>query len=231
MVIKKKTLSMKTILISFLCTVSGLTSAQQTTPLKVLVLNEIGKPYEGDKIFFVGQTKKDSHSGITNAQGTFTIDLPTGQVYDIRIKSIGEEIEYNELEIPTLEEGQRFQDVVLTITYEAPKTFTLTSIQFETGKAELKKESYPILEDLLELMTLKPKMKIQISGHTDSDGDEAANLLLSQQRADAVKKYLVSKGISTTRISAIGYGETKPVADNSTTEGKAKNRRTEIKIL
>jgi outer membrane protein OmpA-like peptidoglycan-associated protein len=121
--------------------------------------------------------------------------------------------------------------VVLTITYEAPKTFTLNSIQFETGKADLKASSYTLLDDLVEIMTLKPTMKILIGGHTDSDGDDAANLVLSQKRADAVKNYLISKGINSKRIIAIGYGETKPVADNSTTEGKAKNRRTEIKIL
>ena len=205
--------------------------AQQTTPLKVLVLDQSGKPYEGDQIFFVGQTKKDTHKGVTDIKGQFTINLPTGQVYDIRIKSIGDEIEYNELEIPTLNEGESFEDVVLTITYEAPKTFTLNSIQFETGKAELKTSSYALLKDLVEIMTLKPSMKIMIGGHTDSDGDDATNLVLSQKRADAVKNYLIGKGIDAKRIIAIGYGETKPVADNATPEGKAKNRRTEVKVL
>jgi len=204
---------------------------QQTAPLKVLVLNEKGKPYEGDQILFVGQTKKDSHKGISNAKGEFTIHLPTGQVYDIRIKSIGDEIKYNELEIPTLNEGESFEEVVLTITYEAPKSFTLNSIQFETGKATLKASSYILLQDLVEMMKLKSTMKIMISGHTDSDGDDATNLVLSQKRADAVKQYLVSKGIDAKRIMALGYGETKPVADNSTPEGKAKNRRTEVDVL
>lgn len=222
---------MKIVLIIFSLLLVGLTFAQQTTPLKVLVLNEKGLPYEGDQIFFVGQTNKDSYKGITDSQGKFTIHLPTGQVYDIRIKSIGEEIEYNELEIPELEEGEEFQDVVLTITYEAPKSFTLNSIQFETGKAELKTSSYALLTDLVEIMKLKPSMKILIAGFTDSDGDDNANLVLSQKRADAVKKYLISKGISAQRVLALGYGETKPIADNSTEEGKAKNRRTEIKIL
>lgn len=222
---------MKTLFSILFTSVLLISNAQKTTPLKVLVLNEAGKPYQGDKIFFVGQTGKDTYSGISDPQGKFTIDLPVGQVYDIRIKSIGEEIEYNELAIPDLKEGESFENVVLTITYEAPKTYTLNSIQFETGKADLKKESYTILADLVEIMTLKPTMKIQISGHTDSDGDATDNLLLSQQRADAVKKYLIGKGISSSRLTAIGYGETKPIADNSTSEGKAKNRRTEIKVL
>ena len=154
---------------------------QQTTPLKVLVLDQKGKPYEGDQIFFVGQTKKDIHKGISDAKGQFTITLPTGQVYDIRIKSIGDEIKYNELEIPTLNEGESFEDVLLTITYEAPKSFTLNSIQFETGKSDLKASSYTLLQDLVEMMTLKPSMKIAIGGHTDSDGDDTANLVLSEE--------------------------------------------------
>ncbi len=206
-------------------------NAQQTTSLKVLVLDPEGKPYEGDKILFVGQSKHDTHSGVTDATGKFTINLPTGQVYDIRIKSIGEEMEYNELEIPTLNEGESFEDAVLTITYEAITNYTFSSLQFDTGKSSLKPESYPMLSNLVEIMILKPKMKIAVCGFTDSDGDAAANKILSQKRADAVRAYLASKGIDASRIIAIGYGEEKPVADNSTEEGKAKNRRTEIKVL
>lgn len=206
-------------------------NAQQTTPLRVLVLDPQGKPYEGDKILFVGQTKHDTHSGVSDAAGKFTINLPTGQVYDIRIKSIGEEMEYNELEIPTLNEGESFEDALLTITYEAITHYTFSSLQFETGKATLKPESYALLSNLIEVMSLKPKMKIAVCGFTDSDGDAAANTILSQKRADAVKAYLVSKGIAANRIVALGYGEEKPIADNATEEGKAKNRRTEIKVL
>ncbi len=74
-------------------------------------------------------------------------------------------------------------------------------------------------------------MKIKISGHTDTDGDEASNLVLSQQRADAVKNYLISKGIASNRLIAIGFGETKPIETNTTAEGKKANRRTEIQVL
>lgn len=223
---------MKTALFLFCTVITSVIFAQtQTTPVKVRVINEAGLPYEGDQILFVGQTRKDTHKGTTDAKGTFSIDLPTGQVYDIRIKSIGEELEYNELGIPTLNEGESFEDVVLTITYEAAKSYTLNSLQFESGKATLKPESYNLMDDLVEIMRLKPKMNIMVCGHTDSDGDDANNLVLSQNRADAVKKYLTSKGIAASRIKAVGYGETKPIADNSTESGKAQNRRTEIKVL
>jgi len=199
--------------------------------IDVTVLNFEGIPYSGDKVYFVGQQNHKSLSGITNSKGKFRINLPQGEIYDIKIKSIGDELEYNTLEIPQLEEGQYFDTLELTISYEAPKSYTLNSLNFETGKATIKQESYVLLDDIVELMKLKPDMKILIEGHTDSDGEDTANLILSDQRAKAVKAYLISKGINSNRISSIGYGETRPLADNSSAEGKAKNRRTEVRIL
>ncbi len=80
-------------------------------------------------------------------------------------------------------------------------------------------------------MKLKPSLVIEISGHTDNTGTTEINMKLSQDRADAVRNYLIRKGISAERVTAKGYGDTEPVADNSTDEGKAKNRRTEVRII
>jgi outer membrane protein OmpA-like peptidoglycan-associated protein len=88
-----------------------------------------------------------------------------------------------------------------------------------------------LLDKLLEIMLQKPAMKIEIGGHTDSDGDAVSNQLLSQQRADAVRDYLISRGVTASRITSRGFGETKPVADNGTAEGRQRNRRTEVSIL
>jgi outer membrane protein OmpA-like peptidoglycan-associated protein len=76
-----------------------------------------------------------------------------------------------------------------------------------------------------------PTLRVEIAGHTDSDGSELYNLRLSQARAQAVVDYLVSRGISPDRLVARGYGESRPVAPNDTPENKQKNRRTELKIL
>lgn len=213
------------------CSIMTIASAQQTAPVEVVVLNEAKKPYSGDKIFFVGQNKKKTYSGITNSKGRFLIDLPAGDVYDIKIMSIGDELEYNTLEIPALKPGEFFEKMELTIMYEAATTYNLSNLQFESGKSVIKPESYPLLTDLIEIMKLKGSMKIEIAGHTDSDGEADANQLLSKQRADAVKNHLISKGINAERIKTIGYGESRPIADNSTLQGKATNRRTEIRIL
>lgn len=106
----------------------------------------------------------------------------------------------------------------------------LENVFFETGSANLKAESQLELNKLAFILNAYPDAAIQLSGHTDNVGNPENNLLLSQNRATSVRDYLVSKGIESNRMTPIGYGDTKPVADNTTAEGKAKNRRTEFKL-
>jgi outer membrane protein OmpA-like peptidoglycan-associated protein len=84
---------------------------------------------------------------------------------------------------------------------------------------------------LVQLLKDNPSLKIQISGHTDNVGKPADNLALSNNRSKAVINYLIANGIIAQRLSAKGFGETQPVADNKTEEGRAKNRRTEVKVI
>jgi len=105
------------------------------------------------------------------------------------------------------------------------------AIYFDSGKDVIKAESQAKLDELLPILSKYPALKIRIEGHTDNVGDDANNLKLSQARVDAVKKYLVNKGVASGRMTAIGYGETKPIADNNTEEGKAKNRRVELTTM
>jgi outer membrane protein OmpA-like peptidoglycan-associated protein len=106
-----------------------------------------------------------------------------------------------------------------------------SNLQFEIGKAIIKSSSYESLDDLAELMKKKPSFKLKIDGHTDNTGSAALNKTLSLKRAQAAKTYLVNKGVETERITAKGYGKDKPVATNSTAEGRAKNRRVEFLIV
>jgi OOP family OmpA-OmpF porin len=99
------------------------------------------------------------------------------------------------------------------------------SIMFNTNSSELTKNSYPAIRELAYSLKTNPDMDIQIEGHTDDTGEPAYNLELSLERADAVKKVLLSQGIAENRIQVKGYGDTRPVADNMTEAGKAKNRR------
>lgn len=118
------------------------------------------------------------------------------------------------------------------IKEETIKVFekALTGITFETGKDIIRKSSFPILDDVVAIMKENTEYNIEINGHTDAVGDDAKNLDLSQRRADAVKKYIAGKGIDNARMTAKGFGETMPVADNNTAAGKAKNRRVEFKV-
>ena len=101
-------------------------------------------------------------------------------------------------------------------------------INFKTGSAKLTKSSYGTLDDIAELMLKIPEANLEVQGHTDNKGSAKKNLKLSQNRADAVVKYLNKKGVAKDRLRAVGYGSEKPIADNSDATGRAQNRRVEL---
>jgi outer membrane protein OmpA-like peptidoglycan-associated protein len=103
-------------------------------------------------------------------------------------------------------------------------------INFATGKATILKDSFPVLDDVAQVMRDYPAVKIEIGGHTDNVGDEMVNQRLSKARADAVFEYLLTKGIPANRMITVGYGETRPIDTNSTDAGKLANRRVEFVI-
>ncbi len=107
----------------------------------------------------------------------------------------------------------------------------LEPIQFDTAKSTIKAVSFPILDEVVALMNSRKELKVGVYGHTDSVGSDAMNLQLSKDRAASCVRYLVSKGIAAGQLQSEGFGETKPVATNETPEGRAKNRRTEFKVL
>lgn len=105
------------------------------------------------------------------------------------------------------------------------------NLEFETGKDVIKLESIPSLTELADVLVKKPEWKLQISGHTDNVGSAQSNLILSKKRSEAVKRFMISKGVSEERLSALYFGETVPIADNKTKEGRQKNRRVEMTIV
>lgn len=105
------------------------------------------------------------------------------------------------------------------------------TILFDTNKATFQQRTYPVLEAMVAILKEYPNSNFSIEGHTDSDGKDAANQTLSENRAAAVKNYLVEKGINSARLSSKGFGESMPVATNKTKAGKALNRRVEVKLV
>jgi OOP family OmpA-OmpF porin len=123
-----------------------------------------------------------------------------------------------------------------------PKKYTLVEVRreridikqqvhFATAKFRVLPDSFPLLNQVVQVLRDFEKMRISIEGHTDTVGTEAANMRLSQRRAEAVLDYLISKGISPERLEANGFGPTKPVSSNKTASGRARNRRTEFRIV
>ncbi len=136
------------------------------------------------------------------------------------------------------EEGHTFviNNLKVTATEEDLRTqlieegkFSTNAILFNSGSDKIKDSSFTILNQIFKVMN-ESDNSFTIIGHTDSDGDEDSNLSLSLKRAESVKKYLVSKGISASRLTTAGKGENEPVTDNSSAEGKAKNRRVEFQL-
>ncbi|NOZ86831.1 MAG: OmpA family protein [Deltaproteobacteria bacterium] len=104
-------------------------------------------------------------------------------------------------------------------------------IHFAVGKSRIMRDSFELLNQVADALKSSPSLKVRIEGHTDSDGPAAYNLRLSERRANAVRDYLVEKGIDPERLKAVGFGESQPIASNRTRKGKAMNRRVEFNII
>lgn len=105
------------------------------------------------------------------------------------------------------------------------------TILFDSAKSSFQKQTYPVLQAIVAILKEYPSAKFALEGHTDSDGKDQTNLLLSQSRAAAVRTFLIDNGIAADRLTSEGFGETKPVATNATKAGKAQNRRVEVKLV
>lgn len=113
-----------------------------------------------------------------------------------------------------------------TLRLQAPANIT-----FDTNRADVRPQFQPVLDQLAGSINQYPGTVVQIEGHTDSVGAAAYNQTLSENRAQSVRSYLIQRGVASNRLQAIGYGLTRPIADNATAEGRAQNRRVEVLIV
>ncbi len=167
----------------------------------------------------------------TDEDGEFLVTLPIGKDYGFTVKRKGYLFFSENYNVSHTAPNETFRADIALQPIEANASIILKNIFFDSKKTALKPESITELDNIVALMNENPSMKIQIIGYTDDVGSDADNLKLSQGRSASVVNYLESKGISKDRLKAIGKGETDPIADNKTEEGRAQNRRTELKVM
>ncbi len=182
-------------------------------------------------VFHSRLTQKD-YQGMSQDNGKVSLRLPAGDKYDIFILGFKDSTSYNVLDIPALGPNASYKKpFVVDIQFQPAKSFVLEGVNFETGKADLTPESFAVLDELVTYIQNHNEDHIEIGGHTDNVGKPANNMLLSMDRAKSVMAYLIAKGIDVSKITARGYGSTVPIEPNTTAEGRATNRRTEVKFL
>jgi OmpA-OmpF porin, OOP family len=165
--------------------------------------------------------------------GEYKVVLPYGKKYAIRPIAPNFIAEADNIDLT--EKAKGFQEIkgreTKLIPIKEGAVVRLNNIFFDTGKSELRPESFPELDRMITTLNENPKLVFELSGHTDNVGSNESNQKLSQDRADSVREYFISKGIEPDRVASKGYGETKPVATNDTDEGRQRNRRVEFMIL
>jgi outer membrane protein OmpA-like peptidoglycan-associated protein len=190
-----------------------------------------GKPVEAVIEITDNATGKVIQNFTTNsATGKFIISLNSGKNYGIAVKADGYLFHSENFDIPDGSVDNLVDKEIRLKNIKIGSKIALRNIFFDVGKATLRSESNAELDRLVKLMKDVPKLKIEISGHTDNTGSAALNDKLSQERAEAVMNYLKSKGITADRMTAVGYGSNRPIASNNNAEGRQENRRTEMEI-
>ena len=202
-------------------------------PVNVTIADaKTGNLLSSEIVVFKSRSNGTEFQGLSDSTGKFSLRLPNGSKYDIYILGFHDSTSYNVLDIPALKDNQYYKNPFnVDIQFEAPKSFVLDNCTFETGKATLQPEAYKVVDELVEYLKRKEDEKIEVGGHTDNVGKPEANMILSTNRANTVRAYLLTKGIAPERVTAKGYGMTMPIAENTTAEGRSLNRRTEVKIV
>ncbi len=201
--------------------------------VKGLVLDKAtNKPIEAGITYDELKTGKNEGVAISDAvTGAYQISLPYGKSYGFNAGADNYISISDNIDLTTISGFKEITRNLYLVPIAIGQIVRINNIFFDTGKSDLKSESFPELNRLVELLQKRPKLEIELGGHTDNVGSDEVNIKLSAQRAISVQNYLAGKGISTTRIKSAGYGKTKPEASNDTEEGRAINRRVEFTIL
>lgn len=167
----------------------------------------------------------------TDENGHYLITLPVGKDYVLNVNRKNYLFYSDHFSLPSNQVDTSFYVDIPLQPIETGASIVLKNIFFDSKKWELKPGSQTELNKVVQLLNDNPALKIEITGHTDNIGNPADNLILSENRAKSVVKYLIANGIAPGRLMSKGYGETRPIAPNNSEENRAQNRRTELKVL
>ncbi len=210
-----------------------LKSTEDSVLVTFIVTDLDSVPIEHAKLVVHSTDKSISKHSQSDILGKCYMLLPEGKTYTMVVHKYHTTFDFNQALVLPVEKGRYSFDQVIKIKLirDYARIFTLDNVYFDVNKWDIKPECEPAIDNLYNSLVLNPSMHIEIAGHTDSDGDAQENLILSQHRAESVMHYLIAKGLNTKRVQAKGYGEYKPIAPNDSAPNKAKNRRTEVRVL
>lgn len=190
------------------------------------------EPLKNELVIFRSIQKNKEYKARSSDAGKFTTEIPAGDEYEILMPGYMDSFNKNVLEIPSLDPGDIYEDpFIVKLEVDPVKIWVLENVEFDFRKADLNPESFPALDQLANYLERNHGIQIEIRGFTDNVGNEDANLKLSVKRAQSVANYLEKKGISAERMLIKGYGDTRPLTNNDSEEGRQKNRRIEIKFM
>ena len=195
--------------------------------LNVTYTNYDDVPQPKKKLVFVGQKNpKKKVTVTTDSEGEATFHIPREETYTIFCESLTGPFECGTTPYVSMTASTGG----ITVVFDDTRA-ELTGVTFKVGSAELEPTSLKTLDAAIVGLKKNPKAKVEIQGHTSSEGDDSMNQKLSEERAYAVLQYMVLKGIDKKRLTASGYGSSQPKADNSTEAGRKQNRRIELRVL
>lgn len=196
-----------------------------------IVDKKTGKPIDAEIIVVDNKTNKVVYRTKANSKtGKYTITLPSGKNYGVTLNKDGYLFHSENFDLSTTSNYKEITKNIEIQTQQVNTSVILKNVFFEFGSSTIQQYSIPELNNVVQYMKNNPNISVEIAGHTDNIGSYEQNMKLSQQRADAVAKYLISKGIDKTRLTTKGYGYTKPLYPNDTPEHRQENRRVEFII-
>ncbi len=222
----KKSLFIVLVLLNYFSFSQTIKATEFKALVNIQVSNLNDKPIVGETVLFVSQEDNKEFQVRTDEKGEGHILIPKGAVYDVKYKDLIEKVKHSSFEVPS---GLGKYSYEITIKFEPSDVVNLKGIQF-LNDGSVNEMSAMELDMMKEVLDVNPKMEVVIAAHSDNSESKEKSKEITQNQANAIKKYLVEKGIKEERIKAVGFGEEEPIAPNVLPEGRTQNNRIEIRV-